>query len=41
MKLPNYEQAVIAPAKIIHYLLNENHPKGRSLRFSSATVFLC
>jgi hypothetical protein len=29
MKLPNAEIAVIAPAKIVRYLLNETHPKGR------------
>ncbi|MEZ4618065.1 MAG: hypothetical protein R2867_21490 [Caldilineaceae bacterium] len=28
MKLPHVERAVIAPAKITHYLLNTTHPRG-------------
>jgi hypothetical protein len=29
LKLPNYEQAVVAEAKIVRYLLNESHPRGK------------
>jgi hypothetical protein len=29
LKLPNLDQAVIADTKIIRYLLDETHPKGR------------
>jgi hypothetical protein len=29
MKLPHYEEAVVAEAKIVQYLLNEYHPKGK------------
>lgn len=29
MKLPNVERAFVPPEKIIQYLLNENHPKGK------------
>lgn len=28
MKLPNAKQAIIAPQKITHYLLNTTHPRG-------------
>jgi hypothetical protein len=27
MKLPNYEKALVAEAKITQYLLNDAHPK--------------
>ena len=30
MKLPHYKKAVIAPAKIIQYLLSETHEDGKS-----------
>ena len=30
MKLPHYEAAVVVEAKIVHYLLNESHTKGKS-----------
>lgn len=30
MKLPQYEQAVVPEAKIVHYLLDLTHPVGRS-----------
>ena len=30
MRLPNAEQAIIAPAKLRDYLLNEDNPRGRS-----------
>jgi hypothetical protein len=29
MKLPNYENAVVAEAKLTNYLLNEAHPSGK------------
>lgn len=29
MKLPNNERSFVPPEKIIQYLLNENHPKGK------------
>ncbi len=29
MKLPNAERAVIAEAKIVKYLLNKDHPRGK------------
>ena len=29
MRLPNYEKAVVAEAKIVKYLLNESHPTGK------------
>jgi hypothetical protein len=29
MKLPNYENAIIAEAKIVQYLLNKTHPYGK------------
>jgi len=28
MKLPNQERAVIAPEKLVHYLLNTEHKRG-------------
>ena len=30
MKVPNYEQAIIQPNKLMKYLLNFEHPKGSS-----------
>jgi hypothetical protein len=29
VKLPSYAQAVIASSKILKYLLDENHPRGK------------
>jgi hypothetical protein len=29
MKLPKYQQAVVAEAKIVKYILNESHPRGK------------
>lgn len=29
MKLPNFERAVVAEAKIVKYLLNKEHPSGK------------
>jgi len=38
MKLPNSEQAIIAPQKLVGYCLNPQHPEGRhkALVFQSA-----
>jgi hypothetical protein len=29
VRLPNHAQALVAEAKIVEYLLNENHSKGK------------
>lgn len=29
MKLPHFERAFVSQDKIVQYLLNENHPKGK------------
>jgi hypothetical protein len=29
VKLPNYQQAIVADSKIVNYLLSEDHPKGK------------
>lgn len=30
MRIPRFEEAVIAPEKITEYLLNDDHPEGKS-----------
>lgn len=40
MKLPNYENAIVEPSKVLDYLLNPTHPYGASkARFFTAFGF--